>query len=153
MGEHGMTKFHKINLLKGVKTYKLDFCKCCVLEKHCMVQFKPAAHKIERNFDYIHTDLWGPTSIASRGRHKYFMSLLMTTCKRTKYKSEMFTKFKLWNLKQRTRRGWGRGLNALRQTLVLSTQIQNFRSFVSSMGLRDISRFVRHHNKMAQQKG
>jgi len=31
LSEHGMTELHKRNLLHDVKTYKLDFCKFCVL--------------------------------------------------------------------------------------------------------------------------
>ena len=30
MGERGMMELHKRNLLKGIKTCKLDFCKYCV---------------------------------------------------------------------------------------------------------------------------
>ena len=33
IGECGMLELHKRNLLKGVKTCKLDFCKYCVYEK------------------------------------------------------------------------------------------------------------------------
>jgi hypothetical protein len=33
MSERGMLELHKRNLLKGVKTCKLDFCKFCVLGK------------------------------------------------------------------------------------------------------------------------
>jgi hypothetical protein len=33
MGEQGMLKLHKRNLLKGVKTCKLEFCKFWILRK------------------------------------------------------------------------------------------------------------------------
>ena len=33
MSERGMAKLHRRNLLKGIKTCKLDFCKYCVLGK------------------------------------------------------------------------------------------------------------------------
>jgi hypothetical protein len=33
MSERGMLKLHKRNLLEGVKTCKLEFCKFCVLGK------------------------------------------------------------------------------------------------------------------------
>ena len=33
IGERGMLELHKRNLLKGVKTCKLDFCKYCVYRK------------------------------------------------------------------------------------------------------------------------
>jgi hypothetical protein len=46
MGERGMLKLHRRNLLKGVKTCKLEFCKFCVLGKQCRVQFKSATQDI-----------------------------------------------------------------------------------------------------------
>jgi hypothetical protein len=45
MGERGMVELHKRNLLKGVKTCKLDFCKFRILGKQNRVQFKIATHK------------------------------------------------------------------------------------------------------------
>lgn len=33
MGERRMLELHRRNLLKGIKSYKLDFCKFCVLGK------------------------------------------------------------------------------------------------------------------------
>ena len=33
MSERGMVELHKRNLLKGIKTCKLNFCKYCVLGK------------------------------------------------------------------------------------------------------------------------
>ena len=33
MGERGMMELQKRNLLKGIKTCKLDFCKYCVIRK------------------------------------------------------------------------------------------------------------------------
>ena len=59
MGEHGMRELHRRNLLKGVKSCKLDFCKFCVLEKQNRVQFKTATHKTEGILDYVHIDVWG----------------------------------------------------------------------------------------------
>ena len=39
-GERGMLELHKRNLLRGVKTFKLDFCKYYVYEKQHRVSFK-----------------------------------------------------------------------------------------------------------------
>jgi hypothetical protein len=44
MGEHGMMELHKKNVLKGVRTCKLDFCRYFVLKKHNKVHFK-TTHK------------------------------------------------------------------------------------------------------------
>jgi hypothetical protein len=45
--KRGMLELHKINLLKGVKICKLDFCKFCVMGKQNLVQFNTATHKTE----------------------------------------------------------------------------------------------------------
>ena len=57
MSERGLLELHERNLLKGVKTCKLDFYKFCVLEKQNRVQFMRAAHKIEGILDYVHSDV------------------------------------------------------------------------------------------------
>jgi hypothetical protein len=57
MSELGMLELHKRNMLKGVKTCKLDFYKFYVLEKQNRVQFKTAAHKIDGILDYVHSDV------------------------------------------------------------------------------------------------
>jgi hypothetical protein len=52
-----MLELHKRNLLKGVKTCKLDFCKFCVLGKQNQVQFKTTTHKTDGIMDYVHFDV------------------------------------------------------------------------------------------------
>ncbi|KAL6314158.1 hypothetical protein AAG906_011900 [Vitis piasezkii] len=73
MGERGMMELHKRNMLKDIKTCKLDFCKYCVFGKQNKVQFKTITHKTKGVLDYVHADV-------------YFM----------RHKSETFAKFKLW---------------------------------------------------------
>jgi hypothetical protein len=57
MSERGMLELHKRNLLKGVKTCKLDLYKFCVLGKQNRVKFKTATHKTEGILDYVHFDV------------------------------------------------------------------------------------------------
>jgi hypothetical protein len=57
MSERGMLDLHKKNLLKGIKTCKLDFCKFCVLGKQNWVKFKTATHKTKDILDYVHSDV------------------------------------------------------------------------------------------------
>jgi hypothetical protein len=73
MSEWGMLELHKKNLLKGIKTCKLDFCKFCVLGKQNRVQFKTATHKTEDILDYVHSNVWGLVRTASWGGHMYFV--------------------------------------------------------------------------------
>ena len=66
-----MLELYKKNLLKGLKTCKLDFYMFCVLGKHNWVQFKIATHKIEGILDYVHYDVWGLVRTASQGGHVF----------------------------------------------------------------------------------
>ena len=117
MGERGMMELHKRNLLKGVKTCKLDFCKFCVLGKQNKVQFKAAMHKTEGILDYVHTDVWGPARVASRGGYVYFVTFIDDYSRKVwvyfmQHKSETFAKFKLW--KAEVENQTGRKIKCLR---------------------------------------
>jgi hypothetical protein len=101
MGERGMLEFHRRNLLKGIKTCKLEFCMFYVLGKQSRVQFKSATRKAEGVLYYIHSDVWGPVRTASRGGHVYFLTFIDDFSRKfwvyfMRHKLEMFTKFKLW---------------------------------------------------------
>jgi hypothetical protein len=76
MGERGMLELHKRNLLKGIKSCKLDFCKFCVLGKQCKVQFRTATHRTKGILDYVHSDVWGPARVASKGGSLYFLTFI-----------------------------------------------------------------------------
>ena len=76
MSERGMTELHKRNLLKGVKSCKLDFYKFFVLGRRCRVGFKSATHKTEGILDYVHSDVWGPVRVASMGGSVYFLTFI-----------------------------------------------------------------------------
>jgi len=74
LSERGMTELHKRNLLHGVKTCKLDFCKFCVLGKQTKVSFMTGKHKTEGILDYVHSDVWGPTREPSFGGSMYYVT-------------------------------------------------------------------------------
>ena len=76
IGERGMLELHKRNLLKRVKTCKLDFCKYCVYEKQHRVSFKTGSHTSKGVLDYIHSDVWGPVSVSSHSGAQYFVSFI-----------------------------------------------------------------------------
>ena len=75
MGERGMLELYKRNLLKGIKTCKLDLCKFCVFGKQNK-QFKTTTHKTKGVLDYVHTDIWGLVRVASLGGSMYFVSFI-----------------------------------------------------------------------------
>ena len=71
-----MLKLHKKNLMKGVKTCKLDFCKYCMYEKQHRVSFKIGSHTSKGVFHYIYSDVWGPVSVPSHSDAQYFVSFI-----------------------------------------------------------------------------
>ena len=65
-GEKSLQALARQGLLKGVGTCKLEFCEYCVIGKKTTKGI----------LDYVHTDVWGPTKIASiEGRH-YFVTFI-----------------------------------------------------------------------------
>jgi hypothetical protein len=97
MGERGMLELHKRNLLKCVKTCKLEFC---ILRKQNWVQFKTATYKIEGILDYVHSDILGPVGTTPQGWHMYFLTFIDDFSRKVwvyfmRHTSEMFAKFKL----------------------------------------------------------
>ncbi|GMP75251.1 hypothetical protein CsSME_00032410 [Camellia sinensis var. sinensis] len=65
-----------VGLLKGAKTGKLEFCEHCVLGKQTRIKFGTAIHRTKGILDYVHTDVWGPSKIASLGGKHYFVSFI-----------------------------------------------------------------------------
>lgn len=53
IGESGMIELQKRNLLKRVKSCKLNLCKFCILAKQHWVQFKIGKHSTEAVLDYV----------------------------------------------------------------------------------------------------
>ena len=82
IGERGMLELHKRNLLKGVKTCKLDFCKYCVYGKQHRFSFKTGSHTSKGVLDYIYSDVWDPVSVLLIAVLSISSVLLMTTLER-----------------------------------------------------------------------
>uniref|UniRef100_A0A2N9HMT1 Retroviral polymerase SH3-like domain-containing protein n=1 Tax=Fagus sylvatica TaxID=28930 RepID=A0A2N9HMT1_FAGSY len=71
-----MLELHKRNLLKGVKTCKLGFCKYCVYEKQPRISFKIGSHTSKGVLDYVHSHVWGLVSVSSHSGAHYFVSFI-----------------------------------------------------------------------------
>ena len=55
---------------------KLEFCELCVYGKQKKVSFSTATHRTKGILDYVHSDLWGPSRVASYSGKCYFMSII-----------------------------------------------------------------------------
>lgn len=97
LNERRLNELHKKNLLKGVKRYKLEFCKFCVMGKQKMVSTSSYTSKGVLN--YVHTNVWGPSLIASHGGSTYFVSFIDDYSRKVwvyfmKHKFEVFNVFR-----------------------------------------------------------
>ncbi|GKV43027.1 hypothetical protein SLEP1_g50368 [Rubroshorea leprosula] len=101
MSERGMMELSKRGLLCGRKIGKLDFCEHYVYGKQCRLQFGKGVHQTQGTVDYIHSDLWGPSPVASKGGVVYMLTFIDDYSRKVwvytlKSKSDVFLTFKQW---------------------------------------------------------
>ena len=71
----------KMLLSKGklpeLKSIDFDMCESCILGKHKKVSFLKACRtpKVEK-LELVHTDLWGPSLVASLGGLTYYITFI-----------------------------------------------------------------------------
>ena len=103
MSEAGMSILSKRGLLNGQKIGKLDFCEHCVFGKQCRVKFSVANHRTKGTVDYIHSNLWGPSLVYSKGGYRYLLTFIDDYLRKVwvyflKNKSAIFVTFKQWKM-------------------------------------------------------
>ena len=103
MSEKGMHFLNKKGHLGNQCTGKVDFCEHCIFGKQKKVSFSKATHRTKGTLDYIHSDLWGPSRIPSKGGCYYMLTIIDDFSRKLwvyflKNKSEAFSKFKEWKI-------------------------------------------------------
>ncbi|KAG8495946.1 hypothetical protein CXB51_009450 [Gossypium anomalum] len=76
MSENGMTELSKRGLLDGQGICKLNFCEHCVFGKQKRVRFTRGIYNTKGTLEYIHSDLWGPSRVPSRGGANYMLTFI-----------------------------------------------------------------------------
>ena len=76
VSERGLHELEKQNLLGGDKLDKLEFCDHFVLGKSHRISFGTGIHVSSRPFEYMHSDLWGP----SRINLNFMINVMMMSC-------------------------------------------------------------------------
>ncbi|RVW24254.1 Retrovirus-related Pol polyprotein from transposon TNT 1-94 [Vitis vinifera] len=102
MSEKGMKMLLSKGKLPELKSIDFDMCESCILGKRKKVSFlktgrTPKAKKLE----LVHTDLWGPSSVASLGGSRYYITFIDGSSRNVwvyflKNKSDVFETFKKW---------------------------------------------------------
>nr|GFA83480.1 retrovirus-related Pol polyprotein from transposon TNT 1-94 [Tanacetum cinerariifolium] len=101
MGEKGMKNLSKKGLIKV--SCNLEFCEQYVFGKQKRVSFSPDIHRTRDALDYIHSDLWGPSPVTSRGGKRYMLTIIDDFSRKVwvfflKHKDEVFPTFKGWKV-------------------------------------------------------
>ena len=71
----------KMLLSKGklpeLKSVDLDMCESCIFGKHKKVSFLKTGRTLKaEKLELVHTDLWGPSPIASFGGSRYYITFI-----------------------------------------------------------------------------
>uniref|UniRef100_A0A2N9IN85 Integrase catalytic domain-containing protein n=1 Tax=Fagus sylvatica TaxID=28930 RepID=A0A2N9IN85_FAGSY len=138
MSEVGMSILSKQGLLNGQKIGKLDFCEHCVLGKQCRVKFNITQHKSKGTVDYIHSDLWSPSLVSSKGGHWYLLTFIDDYSRKVwvhflKNKSNVFVTFMQWKtfIKKQT----GKKIKRFRTDNGLEYCLSEFDEFCKNEGI------------------
>ena len=102
-----LTKLQEKYLLSGLGKIKLDFCEHWVMGKHHRKAFGVGIHSSKEYLEYIHSDMWGPSPIASLSRKWYFVFFIDDYSRFVWVyfltdKSEVFATFKSWKAQVET---------------------------------------------------
>ena len=98
----------KILLSKGklpeLKSIDFDMCESCILGKQKNVSFLKTGRtpKVEK-LELVHTNLWGPSSVASLRGSRYYITFIDDSSRKVwvyflKNKSDIFETFKKWKV-------------------------------------------------------
>jgi hypothetical protein len=101
MSEHGMAELIKREFLVGCNLSKLEFCEHRISGKHKRVKFNASAHTTKGIFEYVHTDLWGPSRKKSLGDASYVLTIIDDYSRKVwpyflEHKYEDFDAFRKW---------------------------------------------------------
>ena len=98
MRERGLQVLHNKGTLLGIKYYKLNLYKFCILSRQRRVACFTSQHKT-KGLARLRTDVWGPLPVAFIRGAKYYVVFIDDFFRRVwvyflKKKSEVFQKFK-----------------------------------------------------------
>jgi len=76
MRERGLQVLRKRSALLNIKYCKLDLCKYCIMGRQYRVALSTSQHKSKGLLDLIHTNVWGPSAVASIGAARCYVTFI-----------------------------------------------------------------------------
>ena len=77
LGHASLSKMKRIPELKLCTEQHMDqVCLTCPMAKMTRLPFPVSTSHASKRFDLVHTDIWGPYKIITRGKFKYFLTLV-----------------------------------------------------------------------------
>ena len=102
ISEKGMKMLLSKGKLAELKSIDFDMCESCILEKQKNVSFlKTGRTSKAKKLELVHTDLWGPSLVASLKGSRYYITFIDDSSRKVcvyflKNKSDVFETFKKW---------------------------------------------------------
>jgi len=102
MSKKGIKMLLSNGELPELKSIDFDMCESCISRKQKNVSFLKTGRTTKaEKLDLVHTDLWGPSPIASLGSSRYYITFIDVSSKKIwvyslKNKSNVFEIFKKW---------------------------------------------------------
>ena len=126
--------------LPELKSVEFDMCESCILGKQKKVSFLKGNRTPKyKKLELVHTDLWGPSPIASFGGSRYYVTFIDDLSRKVwvyflKNKSEVFETFKKWRAMVETETDLK--LKCLRSDNGGEYISRGFREFCAANGIR-----------------
>ena len=107
MSDKYLTMLRDRNLLSGLGKINSDFCEHCVMGKHHRKPFGVGMHNSKEVLEYVHSDVWGPSPVASLSGKWYYVVFIDDYSRFVwiyflTEKSEVFATFKSWKAQVET---------------------------------------------------
>ena len=102
ISEKGMKMLLSKGKLAELKSVDFDICESCILGKQKNVSFlKTGRTSKAKKLELVHTDLWGPSLVASLKGSRYYITFIDDSSRKVcvyflKNKSDVFETFKKW---------------------------------------------------------